>query len=164
MKVDMKTQDTSGIHLWLVMWKAFRSLEKHSSQSIARFNLGLSDFGVLEAIFHRGPLHASELGKKVLLTSGSMTAAIDRLEKKRLVARGNDQSDRRACIVHLTESGQDLIRSIFGQHQEAMETAVSELSMQERSQLIELLKKTGKSAEQKLRPNEAPTSAGRSQS
>lgn len=164
MKKDIKTQDTRGVHLWLILWKAFRSFEKHSSQSIARFHLGLSDFGVLEAIFHRGPLYAREVGKKVLLTSGSVTAAIDRLEKKGLVIRKDDESDRRACIVHLTEAGQNLIESIFDQHEEAMEEAVSELSIQERSELIELLKKAGKSAEQKLRPEEAPTSAGRSQS
>lgn len=157
-------QDCSGVHLWLILWKAARSLEKHSLQSVERFGLGLSDFGVLEALLHRGPLNAKELGAKVLLTSGSMTAAIDRLEKRGLVIRRNDRTDRRACIVHLTDTGKRFIQKIFEQHREAMESAVSEISIQDRSLLISLLKKTGKSAEAKLLSKQTPTSVRRSQS
>src|ERR1700761_4564815 len=83
-----KTEDLSGIHLWLVLWKASRAVETQAQRSIARFGMVQSDFGVLEALLHRGPLNAKQLGAKVLLTSGSMTAAVDRLAARGLVRRG----------------------------------------------------------------------------
>ena len=64
------TTDTSGVHLWLVLWKAFRSVEAHAHRHIAGLGMCLSDFGVLEALLHKGPLTVKELGVKVMLTSG----------------------------------------------------------------------------------------------
>jgi MarR family 2-MHQ and catechol resistance regulon transcriptional repressor len=108
-----------------------------------------SDFGVLEALLHKGPLAINELGAKVLLTSGSITTAIDRLEKRGLVARGGDAADRRARIVHLTPAGRKLIRKLFVAHEEAMEAAVSALAPEEREVLLNLLRKLGRGAEEK---------------
>ena len=103
---DVKSKtDTSGIHLWLVLWKAFRSLEAHAHRHIAELELCLSDFGVLEALLHKGPLTVKELGAKVMLTSGSMTAALDRLGRRGLVERKEDDVDRRVRVVRLTEAG-----------------------------------------------------------
>lgn len=163
-ETEKAAADQTGIHLWLVLWKASRTLEKHSQLSIERFGMGQSDFGVLEALLHRGPLSAKDLGSKVLLTSGSMTAAIDRLEERDLVTRKNDRTDRRLCIVHLTSTGKSFIQKIFEQHSEAMEEAVSEVPLQDRAELVSLLRQVGKSAEQKLQSAKAPTSAERSQS
>ncbi|MEO6909411.1 MAG: MarR family transcriptional regulator [Edaphobacter sp.] len=101
--------DTSGIHLWLVLWKATRSLEAHAERSIRGFGMCQSDFGVLEALLHRGPLSVKDLGAKVLLTSGSMTAAVDRLTARGLVMRQDDAHDRRSRIIHLTDLGKELI-------------------------------------------------------
>jgi MarR family 2-MHQ and catechol resistance regulon transcriptional repressor len=78
--------DLTGIHVWLLLWKAFRAVESHSMRSVGRFEMGITDFGVLEALLHKGPLNAKQLREKVLLTSGSMTTAIDRLEARGLVA------------------------------------------------------------------------------
>jgi len=62
-----------------------------------------SDFAVLEALLHKGPLPVNEIGKKVLLTSGSITVAVDRLETKGLVERRAHGTDRQARMVHLTK-------------------------------------------------------------
>src|ERR1700743_3225868 len=120
----METKETSGIHLWLVLWQAFHSVEAHSHRHIATLSLGVTDFGVLEALSHKGPLTVKELGAKVLLTSGSMTAAIDRLERRGLVERKEDDVDRRVRVVRLTEAGTELIRGAFEEHKQAMEDAV----------------------------------------
>lgn len=136
--------DTSGVHLWLVLWKAFRAMEAHAGRSIAGLGLCQSDFGVMEALLHKGPLAVKALGEKVLLTSGSMTAAIDRLERRGWVARGGDPEDRRSRIVRLTPEGRKTIQALFRGHQRDMERATAALTASERGQLIALLKKLGK--------------------
>src|ERR1700761_5962291 len=142
-----KTEDLSGIHLWLVLWKASRAVEAQAQRSIARFGMVQSDFGVLEALLHRGPLSAKQLGAKVLLTSGSVTAAIDRLATRGLVRREDDARDRRACIVHLTAAGRRLIERAFAQHREEMEEALKGFSLEDRKSLLPLLRRLGRVAE-----------------
>lgn len=142
--------DSSGIHLWLVLWKAARSLEVHAARSISEFGMCQSDFGVLEVLLHRGPLSVKEIGAKVLLTSGSMTAAVDRLEARGLVTRHDDTEDRRSRIIHLTEAGRELIERVFAEHRDAMEQAVAGFPVEERSELIRLLRRLGRLAEDKL--------------
>jgi len=134
---------TAGIHLWLVLWKAFEALQLHAYQHIRSVGLGLSDFAVLELLLHKGPRPVNAIGAKVGLTSGSVSVAIDRLEARQLVERKDDPQDRRARIVHLTPQGRKLIESAFSRHAEAMERAASGLSKSERAQAIHLLKKLG---------------------
>ncbi len=142
--------DTSGTHLWLVLMKAHQSLERYALRSIGQTGLGFSDFAVLEMLLHKGPLPVNALGAGIPLTSGSMTAAIDRLERRHLVRRGIDSADRRARIVHLTAEGRRLIRIGFQAHQVAMESAAETVTHAERAVLIRLLKKWGKATQQKL--------------
>lgn len=144
MKTAAKTAaDTSGVHLWLVLWKAFRAMEAQAGRSIAGLGLCQSDFGVMEALLHKGPLPVKALGEKVLLTSGSMTAAIDRLERRGWVARGGDPQDRRSRIVRLTPEGRKTVQALFRTHKRDMEQAASRLSRSERLELMRLLRKAG---------------------
>lgn len=143
---ELQNRDTSAVHLWLVLWKASRALETTAHDSIRALNLGLSDFGVLEALLHKGPLSIGEIGGKVLLTSGSMTAAVDRLERKSLVERVAIERDRRVRKVQLTSQGRSLIRKAFAEHSRAMELAASELNDRERACLIDLLRRLGREA------------------
>jgi len=80
---------------------------------------------VLEALLHKGPLPVNEIGKKVLLTSGSMTVAVDRLEQRRLVERRAHGSDRRTRIVRLTKEGRKLITRAYAQHAADLERLAS---------------------------------------
>ena len=142
--------DTSGIHLWLVLWKAFRSVQAHADRHIACLGLGLSDFGILEVLLHKGPLNVQELGAKVMLTSGSMTAALDRLGGRGLIAREEGVPDRRSRVVRLTEVGTELIREAFEDHKLAMEVAVAVVAKQDREMLIDLLRQLGLGAMKSL--------------
>ena len=139
----------AGVHVWLVLWKAYRALQQHASASIETTGLGASDFAALEALLHKGPLPVNAIAEKVFLTSGSMTVAVDRLESKGLAQRKADASDRRARVVHLTPKGEALIAA-FRDHAAALERAVEGLSQAERAEMIRLLKKLGKGAEGKL--------------
>jgi MarR family transcriptional regulator, 2-MHQ and catechol-resistance regulon repressor len=134
----------SGVHLWLVLWKVTRTLEARAEASIASLGMCRSDFGVLDALLHKGPLAVHELGAKVLLTSGSITTAIDRLERRGLVARGSDPRDRRARIIRLTPAGRKTIGGAFAEHERAMEQAVSHLGSKDRATLLTLLRHLGK--------------------
>src|SRR3954453_2402256 len=134
----------SGVHVFLVLWKAARAVQTYAEKSIVELALCGSDFGVLEALLHKGPLPVNEIGKKVLLTSGSITVAVDRLETKGLVERRAHGTDRRARIVHLTKEGQKLITRIYAVHAADMEKlAAASLTKAERKTLISLLKKIG---------------------
>ena len=144
--------EATGIHLWLVMWKAYEAIRCHAERHIHSLGLGFSDFAVLEVLLHKGPTTVNTIGDLVHLTSGSITAAIDRLEQKALVERCSDPSDRRARVVHLTEAGRKLIECAFKDHAAAMETATSGLTQAERVEAIALLKKLGKSAQSKVIP------------
>ena len=140
---ENKPQNLRAVHLWLVLWKAFDALQAHALENIHSLGLGLSDFGVLEVLLHKGPLPVNALGQKIRLTSGSISVAIDRLEKKGLVERKDYPDDRRARIVHLTAEGRKLIERAFAEHAAAMEHAASGLSPAERTAAIRLLKKLG---------------------
>src|SRR3954462_12050826 len=132
----------SGVHVWLVLWKAARAVEAYAQQSISQLEICGSDFAVLEALLHKGPLAVNEIGKKVLLTSGSITVAVDRLETRGLVERRAHGIDRRARIVHLTIKGRKLITRIYAEHADDMEKlAAASLTKAERKTLISLLKK-----------------------
>jgi MarR family 2-MHQ and catechol resistance regulon transcriptional repressor len=134
----------SGVHVFLVLWKAARAVESYAQKSITDLEIGGSDFAVLEALLHKGPLPVNGIGKKVLLTSGSITVAVDRLEKRGLVERRAHGTDRRARIVHLTKEGRKLITRAYTQHAADLERLVSaSLNSKERATLIRLLKKIG---------------------
>jgi MarR family 2-MHQ and catechol resistance regulon transcriptional repressor len=141
-----QTEDSSGVHLWLVFMKAFQALIPHAASSIKRTELGDSDFRVLEVLLHKGPLPVNTIGPKVWLTPGSISVAVDRLVKKGLVSRNDHAGDRRVRRVELTPKGRALITRGFGEHAAAMDSIASVLSENERLTLLRLLKKLGKHA------------------
>ncbi len=143
-------QSTSGTHAWLVLMKAHRSLMRHAERSFKAADMGLSDFVVLEMLLHRGPQKVNDIGRKIALTSGAITTAVDRVEQRGLVVRTFDPKDRRARVVKLTPKGEALIRNVFDDHVQNMERAASGLSAAERNTLVALLKKLGLSAEQQI--------------
>lgn len=138
--------DLSGTHVWLVMMKAHRALERLATRSIEAFEVGLSDFGVMEMLLHKGPQPVNEIGRRIGLTSGAITTAIDRLESCALVTRESDPNDRRARVVRLTARGREQAAKLFAGHKRVMDSAAGALSKKERAALIQLLKKLGMSA------------------
>lgn len=133
----------SAPKLWTVLAKCHGSMAAFVEQSIVAEKLGLSDFMVLEALFHKGPLTMSAVGKKVLLANASMTSAIDRLEKRGLVVRKDDAEDRRIRLIHLTPKGKGLISAVYERHQRHLEQLMADITQTERTQLYRGLKKLG---------------------
>jgi MarR family 2-MHQ and catechol resistance regulon transcriptional repressor len=142
------TQPPTGVHTWLVLWKAARAVEAQALRSVEDTGLCASDFGVLEALLHKGALPVNTIGKKLLLTSGSITTAVDRLVDRGLVRRKHDPKDRRVRLVELTARGRQLIEPAFARHAADLERVVSTLTRAERATLVSLLRKLGKRAEE----------------
>src|SRR5712692_1401358 len=133
-------------HLWLVLLKAMRALTRYAAAGVEGTGLGDSDFRVLEALLHKGPLPVNTIGPIVNLTPGSISIAVDRLVAKGLVSRVESAEDRRVRIVALTPRGKDLIVSAFRKHAGQMRRVFSELSPDELRRLEVKLKKVGKRA------------------
>jgi len=129
--------------LWIVLTRCHRALSQIAERSIAEAGLGLSDFAALEALLHKGPLTITEIQAKVLLASGSMTAAVDRLERKGLVTRSATPSDRRAKVLELTSKGRRVVEAAFRRHAVELEAAMAGLNGTEKRQLYGPLKKLG---------------------
>jgi MarR family 2-MHQ and catechol resistance regulon transcriptional repressor len=140
----------AATHVWVVLWKAARAVEKNAIRSVSALGLGRSDFAVLEVLLHKGPLPVNVIGRKVLLTSGSITAAVDRLEARKLLRRTADPKDGRGRIVQLSETGRQLIERAFRKHALDMEETVAVLRSGERVELVRLLKKLGMWADARL--------------
>jgi MarR family 2-MHQ and catechol resistance regulon transcriptional repressor len=141
------TRDSQATdHVWLVMMRAMRALTKYAAAGIEETGLGLSDFGVLEILLHKGPLPVNTIGPIVDLTPGSISTAVDRLVAKGLVSRAESSQDRRVRIVALSPRGKDLIASAFRKHSEQMKRVFSELSQDDLRGLEVALKKVGKRA------------------
>ncbi|HUQ83373.1 MAG TPA: MarR family transcriptional regulator [Gemmatimonadaceae bacterium] len=149
-----KAEDVSGTHLWLVIMKAHRSLQRLAARSIEASEMGLSDFAVMEMLLHKGPQPVNEIGRRIELTSGAITTAVDRLESRGLVTREAHENDRRARIVRLTTRGQAHAAKVFAAHKAAMDLAGTALSKSERATLIQLLRKLGVSAASSAAPTE----------
>lgn len=141
-------ENVSAPHVWLVLMKTWRALEGWDRQSIASMGLSFTDFTVLEALLHKGSLPVNELGRKVYLTSGSITTAVSRLEKRAFVERTAAKEDARFVLVGLTVTGRRYIKRVYARHTKNLEKAFSVLSDAERARLLPMLRKLGRYAEE----------------
>ena len=132
----------SGSHLYLLFWKASRAVMRYDERSASSQGFAsLSDFAVLEVLIHMGPLPVNTIGKRVLLTSGSITTAIQRLETKGLVQRERSRQDARVVLVALTKEGRDLIVRCSAKHAAKLEELFALFSDDERDQFDKLITK-----------------------
>jgi MarR family 2-MHQ and catechol resistance regulon transcriptional repressor len=145
-----KSDHITAPRLWLVIAKSYRALSLLAERSIANTGLCLTDFAALEALLHKGPLTISEIQDKVRLASGSMTAAIDRLENLGLIVRKPSTSDRRARVVELTQESRRVAASCFEKHAKDLEALMSVLSEKEKGQVYGSLRKLGLLAAERL--------------
>jgi MarR family 2-MHQ and catechol resistance regulon transcriptional repressor len=126
--------------------KLKRSAENVSTRAhtvLAKYDLTESQFGILEAINHLGPLCQKDLSRKILRTTANITLTIDRLENKGLVIRQRDLADRRYCSIHLTETGQQLISNVFPKVKDGIVRAMSALCEEDLKELARMCKTLG---------------------
>jgi len=148
-KTSGKKTETA-VHLWLVLLKSYHSLLEYTASTLRENGLGGSDFRVLEVLLHKGAMPVNTIGAKVFLAPGSISVAVERLLQQGLVARTTDAKDRRIKQVRLTPKGETLIRRVFSEHAERLETLMAGVSQKERRRLAESLKTLGKRAAQQI--------------
>lgn len=141
------TEHDDDLKLLVVLSRAHASVIRHMEEDVARHGLTIAEFGVLEALYHKGPMLLGEVQRRILVSSGGVTFLVDRLEKKGLVERRACKEDRRARYAALTKQGEALIRKIFPEHARCVSRAVSGLAKAERQTAIKLLRTLGTTAE-----------------
>ena len=135
-----------ALKLWVVLSRAHAAVEAHARGQVTAHGLTLPEFGVLEALYHKGPMLLGDLQRKILVSSGGITYVVDRLESKDLVQRTESPEDRRARFVSLTREGERFIKRIFPEHAETIEHAVSTLAADDQRTAVRLLRDLGKGA------------------
>jgi len=132
-----------SLKLWVVLARAHAAIAGHAESDVARHDLTLTEFGILEALYHKGPLLLGELQKKVLVSSGGVTYLVDRLEGKGLVERQKCETDRRATYAALTPEGEALITRIFPEHARCLQSVLDGLEEAEKLEATRLMRKLG---------------------
>ncbi len=129
--------------LAIVLSRCWRAVGQVAEQSVSEAGMCLTDFVALEALLHKGPLTITEIQGRVQLASGSMTAAVDRLEKKGFLRRMPSSTDRRAKLLELKPKGRETVKKVFEHHAAGLEETMKVLNTAERRRLHALLKKLG---------------------
>ncbi|RJF73289.1 MarR family transcriptional regulator [Deinococcus cavernae] len=136
-------EEKRALAAYVKLSRAAQAMETAAHRHLAAHNLTISQFGVLEALLHLGPLSQRRLAEKILRSSGNLTMVIDNLERDGLVTRERDPNDRRVMIVTLTATGESLIRNILPTHVEGLTSLFSALEPEEVQELAYLTRKLG---------------------
>jgi MarR family transcriptional regulator, 2-MHQ and catechol-resistance regulon repressor len=139
----MKTAKIDAPRLAIVLARCARAVSQVGEASVREAGMCLTDFVALEALLHKGPLTITAIQDKVQLATGSMTAAVDRLERKGFIRRRPAGNDRRAKLLELTGKGRATVKRAFDHHAAALEAGMKVLTHREKSQLHALLRKLG---------------------
>ena len=131
---------TLALRLWIALARAHNAVQAHAAEDVARHGLTLGEFGVLEALFHKGPMLLGEVQRLILVSSGGITWLVDRLEKRRLVERRECPGDRRARLAALTPAGETLVREAFPAHAAHIKAALGGLGKKDKREAIRLLR------------------------
>ena len=131
------------LNTYTKLMRAAESVTVRVNRSLTAFNLTISQFGVLEALYHKGPLCQRDIAAKILKSTGNITLVIDNLEKRGLVRRERASDDRRFLTIHLTDEGTAVIAAAFARVEAAIVADMATLTAREQELLGNLCKKLG---------------------
>jgi len=141
MKDDSTKATRQALRLYIVLTRTYKTLLDMDMRKISSYGLNATEFGVLEFLYNKGTHPLQQIGDRILITSGTITYVIDKLENKGLVVRRPSNADRRIVYAEITEAGQNKMSEILPNHYKAFVEALKVLSPTEKEQTIELLKK-----------------------
>ena len=143
-KYKGSVKEKSALNAFINLNRAVETVRMRINKNFQHKGLTESQFGVLEALLHLGPLCQKDIAEKLLVSSGNITMVIDNLEKRKLVKRNRSLEDRRYIHIELTKSGKNLINSIFPSHVDSIVKEFSILTADEQKTLRKLTRKLGK--------------------
>lgn len=135
--------ENSALKALTVMLRASQTIEELLRKDMQRFNINLTEFAVLELLYHKGDQPIQRIGEKILITSGSITYVVDKLQQKGYIERVACPTDRRVTFTSLTENGRAFFEGIFPEHQKLVEAIFSPLQQAQSEKLIESIKMVG---------------------
>ena len=135
------SQKVTPEQVWIAIAHCYRTMSSLIERSFLDSGLSLTDFMLLEALLHKGPMTITQIQASALLATGSMTAAVDRLESKGLIARTLSKSDRRARVLQLTGQGKTVISLAYQEHSGDLKRWMSVLSADDRTSTFTNLRK-----------------------
>lgn len=141
-----------SLKLWVVLNRAVNAVSDRLQQQVESHGLSFTEFAVLEVLYHKGVLPLGAIGEKVLLTSGSVTYVVDKLENRGLLQRLACPEDRRVVHADLTDEGRILMDRVFPEHAETLDAVMGGLSVKDRQSAIDLIKRLGLYAQEHV-PN-----------
>jgi MarR family 2-MHQ and catechol resistance regulon transcriptional repressor len=140
---DGSDDEERALNAYIRFTRAFNTVDRKIGETFRARNLTSGQFGVLETIYHLGPLYQGQLGEKLLQSKGNISTIISNLVERGLVERRRDQEDRRYIRIHLTGEGEELIEDLFPEHVERIRSTFEALEEKEIEELGRLCKKLG---------------------
>ena len=119
---------------------SYQAFDRYSAPHIKSLGLTMTQFDVIATLGNQLPMSCKELGEKTLVTKGTLTGVLERLEAKGLILRQANSEDARSQLIGLTSEGQSLFEKIFPEHLEFLNKAFQKLSPDELKQLEKSLK------------------------
>jgi MarR family 2-MHQ and catechol resistance regulon transcriptional repressor len=135
---------TLALDTYIKFTRAANTMENHLVNRGSLGDLTVSQFGILETLFHLGPLSQGAISGKLLKSTGNITLVLDNLEKRGLVERKRETQDRRMVTVSLTAAGEALIAALFPRHAASIAAEFSALTPDEQIEFGRLCKKLGR--------------------
>ncbi|MCA9975776.1 MAG: MarR family transcriptional regulator [Anaerolineales bacterium] len=135
--------EVMALDTYIKLSRAAEAVNTQINAHLSAYNLTVSQFGVLEALYHLGPLQVGQLEEKILRSSGNMTLVIDNLVKQKLVMRQRRDDDRRCIDIHLTAAGESLMEAVMPTHVTQVVASLAVLDAEEQAQLAALCRKLG---------------------
>lgn len=126
--------------------RAVNHIDRQSAKIFSRYGLTMGQFAVLEALYHKGDLTVGQVQEKILSSSGTIPLIVNNLEKRKLLLRLPDPADKRRCMLHITEEGSALLAEVYPQNEAKICELMELWSLEEKEQLVDLLKKLGDTA------------------
>lgn len=147
MPIQLDDAQATSLKLFVVLSKAYKAISEQIIKDIKQYGLSSSEFMTLEVLYTKRRIPLQQIGEKILVTSGSITYNIDKLEKKLLLRRIPCREDRRVIYAEITDAGDELFNRIFPEHAEIVHHLMSGVPQNEQESIIALLKKLGKSVQ-----------------
>lgn len=135
--------DRLALSTFVKFMRAYNTVRGRLEPELGKLGVTPTQFGVLEALYHVGPLNQRDLGGKLLTSKGNLTTVLDNLQRDGLVDRRPVPGDRRQVSVQLTAQGRRLIRKVFPRQAEMVSREMGRLTVREQRTLGQLCKKLG---------------------
>ena len=149
--------EVRALNAYINLVRASDSVLARLSAKLEPQGLTMPQFGILEAIYHLGPVCQKTLAEKLLRSGGNITIVVDNLEKLGLVRRVRQDDDRRMMRIHLTPRGRKRIARVFPSHASQIAREFSVLSAAEQKLLRQLCRKLGRG---RAEPSQSPAKRG----